>query len=182
MDCDARVLRVHPSPERYGMLILTIAQRRSIAPTLFAPMLSEPTTNLERRILAMRTTTRKLARTTMYGGGVIAVALLAFASSLQSAGTSFKRPNVVDDRCAAVARLSAPAIQPETIPIKPSDAKPGEERSTQTGAGAESPRVAINAGAALSGDALPRQASKARHWCASTPMRRVRRFRARRSC
>lgn len=39
MDCDARVLRAHPTPERYGLLMLTIAQRRSIAPTLVAPML-----------------------------------------------------------------------------------------------------------------------------------------------
>ena len=85
MDCDARVLRAHPSPERYGMLMLTIAQRRSVAPGMFAPMLSEPTTDLERRILAMRTKTQKLARVTMYGGGVIAVATLAFASTLQSA-------------------------------------------------------------------------------------------------
>src|SRR5881628_3003138 len=54
MDCDARVLRVHPSPERYGLLMLTIAQRRAVAPTLFAPMLSEPTSQLERRIIAMR--------------------------------------------------------------------------------------------------------------------------------
>jgi beta-lactamase regulating signal transducer with metallopeptidase domain len=50
LDCDARVLRTHPSTERYGLLMLTIAQRRSVAPTLFAPMLSEPTTQLERRI------------------------------------------------------------------------------------------------------------------------------------
>jgi bla regulator protein blaR1 len=85
MDCDARVLRAHPSPERYGMLMLTIAQRRSVTPGMFAPMLSEPTTDLERRILAMRTKTKKLARVTMYGGGVIAVATLAFASTLQSA-------------------------------------------------------------------------------------------------
>jgi beta-lactamase regulating signal transducer with metallopeptidase domain len=54
VDCDARVLRAHPAPERYGMLILTIAQRRSVAPARVAPMLSEPTSNLERRILAMR--------------------------------------------------------------------------------------------------------------------------------
>jgi len=85
MDCDARVLRAHPSPERYGMLMLTIAQRRSVTPGMFAPMLSEPTTDLERRILAMRTKTKRLARVTMYGGGVIAVATLAFASTLQSA-------------------------------------------------------------------------------------------------
>ena len=86
LDCDARVLRVHPSPERYGMLMLTIAQRRSLSPALFAPMLTEPTTQLERRILAMRRTTRKLARVTMCAGTGVAVLILAFACSLQSGG------------------------------------------------------------------------------------------------
>src|SRR3954468_627315 len=80
MDCDARVLRAHPSPERYGLLMLTIAQRRSIAPLMFAPMLSEPATNLERRILAMRNR-KKVARLTAYTGGLITVGVLAFASS-----------------------------------------------------------------------------------------------------
>jgi TonB family protein len=84
LDCDARVLRAHPSAERYGLLMLTIAQRRSIAPALFAPMLSEPATQLERRITAMRTTTRRLARMTVIGGTTLAVAAIAFACSLQS--------------------------------------------------------------------------------------------------
>jgi TonB family protein len=83
MDCDARVLRAHPTPERYGLLMLTIAQRRSLAPALFAPMLSEPTTQLERRILAMRTPSR-LTRATLYGGSAIALAVVAFACSLQT--------------------------------------------------------------------------------------------------
>ena len=90
LDCDARVLRAHPSTERYGMLMLTIAQRRSVGPTLFSPMLTEPTTLLERRILAMRPTTRRLARVTVYGGSALAVAALAFACSLQSDTTSPK--------------------------------------------------------------------------------------------
>ena len=84
VDCDARVLRAHPSTERYGLLMLTIAQRRSVAPALFAPMLSEPVTQLERRIKAMGTTTRRLARATVYGGTTLALAALAFACSLQS--------------------------------------------------------------------------------------------------
>jgi TonB family protein len=84
MDCDARVLRAHPSAERYGLLMLTIAQRRSVVPSHFAPMLSEPTTQLERRIMAMRTTTNRLARLTAFGGTVIAMGVLAFACSLQS--------------------------------------------------------------------------------------------------
>jgi len=98
LDCDARVLRAHPSTERYGMLMLTIAQRRSVGPTLFSPMLSEPTTLLERRILAMRPTTR-LARVTVYGGSALAVLALAFACSLQSDTTAPKSaPLAVTDR------------------------------------------------------------------------------------
>jgi TonB family protein len=92
LDCDARVLRAHPSTERYGMLMLTIAQRRSVGPTLFSPMLTEPTTLLERRILAMRPTTRRLARVTIYGGSALAVAALVFACSLQSDTTAPTQP------------------------------------------------------------------------------------------
>jgi TonB family protein len=83
LDCDARVLRAHPSAERYGLLMMTIAQRRSVAPTLFAPMLAEPATQLERRIMAMSTTTRRVARATLYGGVAAGIALL-FACSLRS--------------------------------------------------------------------------------------------------
>lgn len=104
MDCDARVLRAHPSAERYGLLMLTIAQRRSAVPSHFAPMLSEPTTQLERRILAMRTTTHRLARLTVYGGTVIAMGVLAFACSLQSdtptgpKPSASKSPTAVNDK------------------------------------------------------------------------------------
>lgn len=94
MDCDARVLRTHPSAERYGLLMLTIAQRRSAVPSHFAPMLSEPTTQLERRILAMRTTTHRLARFTVYGGTVIAMGVLAFACSLQSDNPMSPKPSM----------------------------------------------------------------------------------------
>jgi hypothetical protein len=93
MDCDARVLRVHPSPERYGLLMLTIAQRRSIAP-MFAPMLSEPTSQLERRIVAMRTTTRKVARATVVGGTTVAVSVLRFACALQSDNPISPKPRM----------------------------------------------------------------------------------------
>lgn len=86
MDCDARVLRAHPSPERYGLLMLTIAQRKSVAPALFAPMLTDPTTQLERRIVAMETSTRRLARVTAYAATTLAMGVIAFACSLQSDG------------------------------------------------------------------------------------------------
>ena len=130
MDCDARVLRAHPSPERYGMLMLTIAQRRSVSPALFAPMLSEPTTNLERRILAMRTTTRKVARMTVYGGGTLAIAVLAFASSL-SAGTSWSK-RTAPTLIAPVAGVPTPTVVPETIPVKKPAAVSKQPGDTQT--------------------------------------------------
>jgi TonB family protein len=84
LDCDARVLRSQPSPQRYGMLLLTIAQRRGTAPTALSPMLSESTTQLERRILAMRPSRRRLARVTAVAGVLIAAGALALACSVQS--------------------------------------------------------------------------------------------------
>jgi len=92
LDCDARVLRVHPSPERYGRLMVAMAQRRSLAPVQFAPMLIETTTQLERRIIAMRSTTRRLARLTIVGGSLVAVSALVFACSLQSDDPTSPRP------------------------------------------------------------------------------------------
>lgn len=52
VDCDARVLRADARRERYGLLLLAIAQRQSTA--MLAPALSEPTSHLERRIVAMQ--------------------------------------------------------------------------------------------------------------------------------
>jgi beta-lactamase regulating signal transducer with metallopeptidase domain/outer membrane biosynthesis protein TonB len=92
MDCDGRVLRAHPSPERYGMLMLTIVQRRSTAPAMFAPMLSEPTTQLERRILAMRTTRRRFMRLTVYGGSALAAGALLLACALKTDGPTSPSP------------------------------------------------------------------------------------------
>jgi beta-lactamase regulating signal transducer with metallopeptidase domain len=85
VDCDARVLRAYPSPERYGLLMLTIAQRRSVVP-MFAPMLSEPTSQLERRIIAMRSIPKNIGRITAVAGTAIAMSVLVFACSLRSDG------------------------------------------------------------------------------------------------
>ena len=92
MDCDARVLRAHPSTERYGLLMLTIAQRRSIAPPVFSPMLSEPSSHLERRILAMQPSTRRIARRTTIGGTFVAAGALFVACALQSDNPTQPRP------------------------------------------------------------------------------------------
>lgn len=53
LDCDARVLRTVREPERYGLLLLSIAQRRSAAHPRVAAALIEPVNHLERRINAM---------------------------------------------------------------------------------------------------------------------------------
>ena len=127
LDCDARVLRAHPSTERYGMLMLTIAQRRSVGPTLFSPMLTEPTTLLERRILAMRPATRRLARLTVYGGSALAVAALAFACSLQSDTTSPKAGPipVTDNQNFFAYQVEKPA---QLLPQSPAPKYPQELR------------------------------------------------------
>ena len=52
MDCDARVLHAQPRAHRYGMLLVAIAQRSGAALDA-APALSEPVSDLERRIVAM---------------------------------------------------------------------------------------------------------------------------------
>ncbi|HKW47070.1 MAG TPA: M56 family metallopeptidase [Gemmatimonadaceae bacterium] len=83
LDCDARVLHAHPSPARYGMLLLTIAQRRGTVPAL-APMLSEPTTQLERRILAMQSSRRRFVRASTLTALFVAAGALALACSVQS--------------------------------------------------------------------------------------------------
>jgi TonB family protein len=56
IDCDTRVLNVHYRRQEYAHLLVTIAQRRGDTAHRLAPALSEPTSNLEKRIIAMRTT------------------------------------------------------------------------------------------------------------------------------
>lgn len=84
LDCDARVLRVHPSPETYGMLMLAIAQRRTAAAPLFAAMLSEPASQLERRIIAMQSSKTRMFRSSMLGASLLAAAAIAVACTLRS--------------------------------------------------------------------------------------------------
>jgi TonB family protein len=56
-------------------------------------MLSEPATQIERRILAMRTTTRRFMRLTVYGGTTVAAAALFLACSLKSDGPTGPSPS-----------------------------------------------------------------------------------------
>jgi len=83
MDCDNRVLRAHPRRREYSLLLLTIAQRQAASTRRLAPALSEPTSNLERRITAMHTPpTRSPSRVVCFS--VIAATALAAACAVNA--------------------------------------------------------------------------------------------------
>jgi TonB family protein len=54
MDCDSRVLSAHPDVDRYAKLLLAAAQLRSIPRAGSALMLTDDSSDLERRIVAMK--------------------------------------------------------------------------------------------------------------------------------
>lgn len=77
IDCDSRTLERELSPERYGKLLLLIAQRQSSYP--LAAMLAESSSHLSRRITAMQMTPLKkpavrVAACVLVATGAIAVA------------------------------------------------------------------------------------------------------------
>lgn len=79
-DCDARVLAASESLERYGRLLILVAQRQSHA--RLAPMLAESNADLEWRIGAMNQPTRNhsLARALALSAVAIGLAVFAFTS------------------------------------------------------------------------------------------------------
>jgi hypothetical protein len=81
LDCDARVLHAHPRWREYAHLLLTIAQRRAATTGSLTPALSEATSNLERRIIAMRTIPT-LSRLDALSLSVAAIAGFALACSV----------------------------------------------------------------------------------------------------
>lgn len=81
MDCDARVLRAHPRADRYGMLLVAIAQRRSLPSGVLAPALAEPISTLERRIIAMRSTPSRFRLATALSFSALAAAAVVIACS-----------------------------------------------------------------------------------------------------
>jgi TonB family protein len=77
MDCDARVLAEHPRVDRYGSLLLAIAQRPQFVAGL-AATLTESTSDLERRIDVMTAHPPKNPRTRALlfaAAGVVAIAI-----------------------------------------------------------------------------------------------------------
>jgi TonB family protein len=80
VDCDARVLRAGVRRDRYGLLLIAIAQRHSF--TMLAPALSEPTSDLERRIIVMQRPQPRypmLVALTLAAGACVALALACSA-------------------------------------------------------------------------------------------------------
>lgn len=100
MDCDARVLRRHPTPRDYGLLMLAVAARRSPRMMFAAPTLADPVTHLERRITAMQSPVPHRRRAT-YAAGALALATFALAAALRPAGAQTPTPataSQTDDR------------------------------------------------------------------------------------
>lgn len=84
MDCDGRVLARHAQPDRYGRLLITIAQQQSNLLGTFSPTLSEPVSHLERRIRAMMNFGRRWARTRAASFGLVGVAAVVVACAVRA--------------------------------------------------------------------------------------------------
>ncbi|AHG92072.1 TonB family protein [Gemmatirosa kalamazoonensis] len=100
IDCDARVLAAqgaHRDVSRYGLLLLAVAQRRATASPLHglagAPALAESTSDLSRRIHAMRSPVpeNRVLRTVL--GTVAAAAAVALAAAACAGSRDALSPN-----------------------------------------------------------------------------------------
>ena len=80
IDCDARVLNADARRNRYGLLLLAIAQRQSL--TKLAPALSEPSSQLERRILVMHRSPSRRPTLVAVTFGTAAILALGLACSV----------------------------------------------------------------------------------------------------
>jgi TonB family protein len=81
MDCDARVLAEEPHVERYGSLLLAIAQHPRLAPGL-AATLTESTSDLERRIHAMTARPPKNPRARALAFAVVGAGMIMLACTV----------------------------------------------------------------------------------------------------
>jgi TonB family protein len=84
IDCDARVLARYERPERYGLLLMMMAQRGSTTTGGFVPALTNPTSNLERRIIAMRRALPRFARAQLLAFSALAAATTIIACSVDN--------------------------------------------------------------------------------------------------
>jgi TonB family protein len=102
MDCDSRVLRVHPDVDRYAKLLLAAAQLRSIPRATAALMLTDDTSHLERRIVAMKKF--ELRRNGLAAGcAILAAALVVIVACDVKDPARLEAPGRVDEQLAAKA-------------------------------------------------------------------------------
>ncbi len=102
-DCDARVLAAREDPERYGRLLMLVAQRQSHA--RLAPMLAESNADLEWRIETMNepTTKHSLARAVTLHAAAIGLTVFAFTSPAMA--------GVRTPRAVSPVAVAAPAVR-----------------------------------------------------------------------
>lgn len=109
IDCDARVLAAHHDVPRYGLLLLAVAQRRAttLGTLAGAPALAESTSDLGRRITAMRTQPpqRRLARTLL--GAAAATLAVAAAAGACSASRDIVSPRATPRKAAILTDTNA---------------------------------------------------------------------------
>lgn len=102
VDCDARVLAGDTPHERYGLLLLAIAQRQSS--TMLAPALSEGRSHLERRISVMRRNLPK--HPALVAGGCVTAASIALVVAC-SAPTPSAPPSALAQQSASGATIGS---------------------------------------------------------------------------
>jgi TonB family protein len=82
VDCDARVLARYPDVQRYGRVLLAVAQRRGLGASLIAPALAEPASLTEERIVAFTSIVR-VGRATRAALVVVSVAAVMAACTAE---------------------------------------------------------------------------------------------------
>jgi TonB family protein len=107
VDCDARVLRRHASAERYGKLLLLVAQRQSV--TRLAPVLAASNSHLHGRILAMSRPQpdRPVVRCALFAAVALIAAVAACSSKVDKTPT---QPEERMSQSAAVPTATAPRL------------------------------------------------------------------------
>lgn len=129
IDCDARTLRSEQGVERYGKLLLLIAQRQSSSP--LASMLAESNSHLRQRIVAMqmKPMRQKAVRIALFGGVAVAAGAGAcsprIASDLTGPGNS-RAPSASATKAEAE-RKSGSEVFYESQVEKPVAARPGSK-------------------------------------------------------
>lgn len=129
IDCDARTLRSGSGVERYGKLLLLIAQRQSSYP--LASMLAESNSHLRQRIVAMqmKPMRQRAVRIALFGGAAVAAGVGAcsprIASDLTGPGNS-RAPSASATKAEAE-RKSGSEVFYESQVEKPVAARPGSK-------------------------------------------------------